>query len=91
MKYINARELLPQELVEEIQRYIQGGYLYIPANEEQHRCWGELSGYREKLAQRNREIMLEYGNGSTVECLAEKYYLSEHTIRKIIYRSLQNE
>lgn len=88
MKYINARELLPQELVEEIQRYIQGGYLYIPANEEQHRCWGELSGYREKLAQRNREIMLEYGNGATVECLAEKYYLSEHTIRKIIYRSL---
>ena len=34
MKYINAKELLPRELVEELQRYIQGGYLYIPANDE---------------------------------------------------------
>ena len=48
MKYINAKELLPRELVEELQRYIQGGYLYIPANDEQRRCWGELSGCREK-------------------------------------------
>lgn len=91
MKYINARTLLPDELVEEIQCYIQGGYLYIPANEEQHRCWEELSGYREKLRQRNREILLEYGNGSTVECLAGKYYLSECTIRKIIYGKLKSE
>ena len=88
MKYINAKELLPRELVEELQRYIQGGYLYIPANDEQRRCWGELSGCREKLRQRNREIQMEYGNGSTVECLAGKYFLSEHTIRKILYQKL---
>ncbi len=88
MKYINAKTLLPQELVEELQRYIQGGYLYIPAKEEQRRCWGELSGCREKLRQRNLEIMQEYGNGATVECLAAKYYLSEHTIRRIIYQNM---
>ena len=88
MKYINAKTLLPQELVEELQRYIQGGYLYVPADEAQHRCWGELSGFRENLRQRNREIREEYGSGSTVECLAEKYCLSEHTIRKVIYQNL---
>ena len=49
MKYVNARALLPKELVSELQEYIQGGYLYIPAVQEQKKCWGELSGYREEL------------------------------------------
>ena len=39
MEYINAKSVLPQELIEELQRYVQGGYLYIPAAEERHRCW----------------------------------------------------
>ena len=30
MKYINAKFLLPDALVKELQHYIQGGYLYIP-------------------------------------------------------------
>ncbi|MDE7250933.1 MAG: hypothetical protein K2N82_13865, partial [Lachnospiraceae bacterium] len=29
MKYVNAKILLPDILVEELQRYIQGGYIYI--------------------------------------------------------------
>lgn len=28
MKYINAAILLPDELVKELQEYIQGGYIY---------------------------------------------------------------
>ncbi len=31
MKYINAKILLPDELVKELQKYIQGGYIYIPS------------------------------------------------------------
>ena len=85
MKYINAKELLPRELVEELQRYIQGGYLYIPANDEQRRCWGELSGCREKLRQRNREIQRLYREGCSMEALSEEYGLAHSTIRKIIY------
>lgn len=30
MKYINAAEILPEELLKEIQTYIDGGVLYIP-------------------------------------------------------------
>ena len=52
MKYVNAKILLPDILVEELQGYIQCGYIYIPAIREQRKCWGELSGYRRKLQQR---------------------------------------
>ena len=31
MKYINASTILPDELVEELQKYVQAGYIYIPA------------------------------------------------------------
>ena len=31
MKYTNATLILPDELVEELQKYIQAGYLYVPA------------------------------------------------------------
>lgn len=38
MKYINANEILPVRLVEELQKYMQAGYIYIPAKAEQHNC-----------------------------------------------------
>ena len=44
MKYINADMILPDSLVKELQKYVQPGYIYIPAIEHQHRSWGELSG-----------------------------------------------
>lgn len=31
MKYVNAHTVLPDDLVEELQKYIQAGYIYIPA------------------------------------------------------------
>lgn len=86
MKYINANTILPEVLVEELQKYVQAGYIYIPAKDEQHKSWGELSGYRKKLKKRNDAIIAEYKQGVSVEELAEKYYLSIYTIRKIIYK-----
>ena len=86
MKYINAQILLPDVLIEELQGYIQGAYIYIPAIQEQRKCWGELSGYRKELQQRNSRIMEEYQKGVSIDDLAEKYCLSIHTIRKIVYQ-----
>lgn len=86
MKYINAKAILPDMLVEELQKYVQATYLYIPAKEEQHRSWGELSGYREELSRRNRVIIAKYQNGASVERLADEYCLSVSAIRKIIYQ-----
>lgn len=72
MKYINAKDLLPDALVKELQSYVQGGYLYVPSDQAQQKRWGEASGYRQELQQRNRQ--------------AEKYFLSVSAIRKIIYQ-----
>ena len=86
MKYINANTILPDMLVEELQKYVQAGYIYIPAKNEQHKSWGELSGYRKKLYERNEIIIKKYQNGVSIEELAEEYYLSVSAIRKIIYQ-----
>ena len=86
MKYINANEILPDALVEELQKYVQAGYIYIPAKDEQRKSWGELSGYRKELKRRNQRIVSEYRQGTSVEELADRYYLSIYAIRKIIYQ-----
>jgi len=75
MKYINANEILPVRLVEELQKYMQAGYIYIPAKAEQHKSWGELSGYRKELENRNKKIISEYKQGVSMEELADYYYL----------------
>lgn len=86
MKYINAITILPEALVEELQKYVQAGYIYIPAKDEQHKSWGELSGYRKELEKRNKIIIAEYEQGDSMEELADRYYLSIYAIRKIIYQ-----
>lgn len=86
MKYINAKDLLPDALVRELQNYLQGGYLYVPTDQAQQKRWGEVSGYRQELQQRNRRIIEEFRNGISMEELAEKYFLSVYAIRKIIYQ-----
>lgn len=86
MKYVNARDLLPEPLVRELQSYIQGEYLYIPADRAWQKRWGEASGYRQELQQRNCRILAEYRAGARVDDLAEKFCLSAHAIRKIIYQ-----
>lgn len=86
MKYINATAILPDMLIEELQKYVQAGYVYIPAKDEQHKSWGELSGYRKELEKRNKIIIAEYEQGTSMEELADRYYLSIYAIRKIIYQ-----
>lgn len=86
MKYRNANEILPVMLVEELQKYVQAGYIYIPAKTEQHKSWGELSGYRKELDDRNKKIISDYKQGMSVEKLADFYHLSVYAIRKIIYQ-----
>ena len=84
MKYYNAKKLLPEALVRELQLYVQGGYIYVPAAGERKQ-WGEVSGCRCELAERNRKIRLAYHSGVSIDTLAGRYNLSPHAIRKIIY------
>lgn len=86
MKYLNARVVLPDALVKELQNYVQGEYIYVPIKQKQQKRWGEVTGYRQELKQRNQQIKEEYKSGIPMDCLAEKYCLSLYTIRKIIYQ-----
>ena len=83
MKYIKADSVLPIALVEELQSYIQ--YIYVPSRKDSKKKWGELSGCRYEIEQRNRKIRKDYQQGKSVDELADIYYLSVHSIRKIIY------
>lgn len=85
MKYIKADSVLPIALVEELQSYIQGGYIYVPSRKDSKKKWGELSGCRYEIEQRNRKIRKDYQQGKSVDELADIYHLSVHSIRKIIY------
>ena len=83
MKYINAKEILPIDLLKIIQNYIDGEYLYIPTCGKK-KSWGESSGGKMELAKRNMAIKDKHHQGYSVAKLAREYYLSESNIRKII-------
>ena len=86
MKYKNAKVVLPDALVKELQNYVQGEYIYIPIEPKKQKRWGEVSGYRKELEERNKSIKEEYQNGIAMEFLSEKYNLSISAVRKIIYQ-----
>ena len=83
MGYINAAEVLPDDLLKEIQRYVDGNLLYIP--ESDRRVWGTGTDSRDYFKERNREILEKYEGGSTLKELSERYGLAYSTVRKIVY------
>lgn len=89
MRYENAGDILPEELLKELQKYAAGKLLYVPSGEEK-RAWGEASGYREQLQKRNRMIRNKYAHGLTVSELADEYFLSLDSIKKILYAKKNN-
>lgn len=85
MKYINANNVLPEKLIVEIQKYVQGEALYIPKPKTEYRKWGTSSGGRRLLDRRNAAIKHSFISGCSIEQLANEYYLSTETIKKIVY------
>ena len=84
MRYQKANEILPVELVELIQDYIDGEYVYILRKQENKKGWGEASRAREELQSRNIEIFVKYSQGLGVKDLAKQYFLSEKSIQRIV-------
>ena len=85
MRYRNAREALPPELLKEVQKYARGETLYIPREDNARAAWGALSGIRAEMLDRNCYIARRYREGCSVDNLTEEFRLSESSIRKIIY------
>lgn len=81
--YKNAKDVLPDDLLEAVQRYLQGELLYIPVKGPR-RPWGERTGARQDLAQRNQAIRALYQEGRSLEELAASFHLSVETVQRIV-------
>ncbi|MFB6469087.1 CD3324 family protein [Cytobacillus sp. Hz8] len=85
MAYVKATAILPEKLISEIQKYVQGEMIYIPKPEPARKKWGTRSGIRKQIDERNSVMKRAFKNGRTIDQLAEEYYLSVETIKKIVY------
>ena len=83
MKYINAADVLPKDLLNEILNYVDGELLYIPRSRKKKK-WGTNSGSREYYDKRNKEIINQYKNGMSINDIAKKHCLSYDSVRKIV-------
>lgn len=86
MSYIKAEQILPQELLEIIQDYAQGQYLYIPKKTDSRKEWGSNTDAKLQLRQRDEEIYNRYKEGTSTERLAVEYYLSIKSIQRILLK-----
>ena len=82
MRYIRADEILPSELLEAVQKYIDGQLIYIPSKERQE--WGSVTASRKYYCERNREIFLEWKAGASTEELSLRFSLSEKSVQRIL-------
>lgn len=85
MKHTKIETILPGNLVREIQKYIQGEYIYIPILFDKKKKWGEISGSRTYIQNRNEKIRNKYKSGDTIIKLEKEFFLSIDSIKKIIY------
>ena len=85
MKHTKIETILPGNLVREIQKYIQGEYIYIPILLGKKKKWGEISGSRTYIQNRNEKIRNKYKSGDKIINLAKEFFLSIDSIKKIIY------
>jgi Mor family transcriptional regulator len=83
MKYRNAGAILPEKLLAELQKYAQGELIYVPGNRMRKAGWGTLNGSRERYAQRNLQLARCYREGTSIEEMSKRFFLSKDSIRKI--------
>ena len=84
MSYIKAEEILPKDLLESIQEYVDGRNIYIPRKNRGAVQPLRTTPYREELQQRNVRIRADRKAGYTISELAAKYFLSEKSIGRIL-------
>lgn len=84
MGYMKAEEILPMEIVELIQQYVDGQNIYIPRKVENRQQWGSGTEIKRELHSRNQQIYADYLGGMEVSELADRYYLSTKSIQRII-------
>lgn len=86
MSYVKATDVLPEELLDLIQNYVDGEYIYIPRKESNRKSWGETTKSKKEISIRNLDIYEKYKEGVSIKDLSEMYYLSQKSIQRIILK-----
>lgn len=84
MRYLKAEDVLPAQLLAEVQKYADGVYLYIPRRPDHRKSWGNSTHYREELQKRNESIRYLSRVGLDQQELAERFHLSVKTIQRVL-------
>lgn len=84
MKYKNANDVLPKELLVLVQEYIQGEYIYVPVKNKH--ITESPTDYKTELEKRDAHIYTKYLEGMNNKRLSQIYNLSESSIRRIIVK-----
>ncbi|MBN2794416.1 MAG: phosphotransferase [Clostridia bacterium] len=84
MRYVNGNSVLPQDLIKEIRKYVEGLYVYIPKGEDKSRKTNTETNFHKEVKIRNSRIYDQFLSGKPVEEIALQNYLSEKSIRRII-------
>ena len=85
MKYKNANDVLPECLLQELQKYVCGEVVYVPKPINSHKKWGEVSGSKQYLKNRNSTIRNLFKEHRNIDKLACDFNLSIDSIKKIVY------
>ena len=84
MKYKNGSNLLPKELLDAVQQYVQGEYIYIPIRDKRENV--KPTEYELELTNRDEHIYEKALEGVSNKVLSQLYHLSESSIRRIILK-----
>ena len=84
MRYRNAQDIFPEQLLRQIQKYVSGETIYIPAGNVK-KAWGESSGYQQFIRERNMEMRANFSCGKSIEELMDQYALSYDSVKRIVY------
>ena len=82
MSYIKADRVLPKDLIEAIQHYIDGKSIYIPSKQKQ--AWGNGTSAKAFFQDRNQRIYDAWLSGASQKELSLRFALSEKSIQRIL-------
>jgi len=84
MRYVNAQDIFPEDVLVLMQEYIDGAYIYVPRKAENRKKWGASTRTKAETRERNAQIYAQYKAGRTVQELAAGHFLSDKSIERII-------
>ena len=84
MRYVNAQDIFPEDVLAIMQKFADGAYIYIPKKLNNRKKWGENTRSKIETQERNEKIYAKYKSGKKVNDLAAEYYLSDKSIQRVI-------